>query len=150
VSRDLHIEHWAVCFLDLLGQRDALRKMDFLPDQDDEAKVQELLKAVRGSVGVIREFFRLYDVFSDRSAEPSQAGPLAHLPTDLQQVAKEWRSTERRSSRFSDGLMVYSSLVRSPGHSPVNALYDLIGAWASLRSPRMNRRALARHCRLSG
>ena len=32
-GRTFTVEHWAVGFLDLLGQRAALRKMDFLPSE---------------------------------------------------------------------------------------------------------------------
>jgi hypothetical protein len=123
--RNLVVNHWAVAFLDLLGQRDALRKMDFVPDARDEAKVAELIEAVRESVMVIQRFHGLYEA-SREGANIERLGPLDHLPPEVQQRANELRSTEVRSIRFSDGLVVWSSLVRSPKHSPVRALYELI------------------------
>jgi hypothetical protein len=37
--KDLVVNHWAVAFLDVLGQRAALKKMDFLPDVREEARL---------------------------------------------------------------------------------------------------------------
>jgi hypothetical protein len=132
VRGNLHVEHWAVGFLDLLGQRAALRKMDFLPDTRDQAKVDQLIEAVKGSVGVIREFHRLYEIFREARPIPGAIDPFRNLPAEAQQLAREWRSCEIRSTRFSDGLMVCSSLVRSSGHSPVRAVYELIGVSGTL------------------
>lgn len=94
-------------------------------------KVAELIEAVRGSVAVIRRFHGLYDAFRT-GADVEDLDALKHLPAEAQQRAKEWRSTAIRSLRFSDGLVVYSSLVRSPEHSPVRALYELVCACGSL------------------
>jgi hypothetical protein len=132
VAGTLHVEHWAVGFLDLLGQRAALRKMDFMPDTRDQAKVAQLIEAVRGSVGVVREFHRLYDLFRAGEPLPRYVDPFQNLPAEAQQLAREWRSCKIRSARFSDGLVVYSSLVRSPEHTPMRAVFDLIAVSGTL------------------
>ncbi|HZL20442.1 MAG TPA: hypothetical protein VFG23_22115 [Polyangia bacterium] len=31
IPKNMVVNHWAVAFIDVLGQRDALRKMDFVP-----------------------------------------------------------------------------------------------------------------------
>ena len=102
VPRNLVVNHWAVGFLDLLGQRDALRTMDFIPDSNDEAKVAKLIEAIKGSVVVIRRFHQLYDHF--RAADVGDLGLLSHLPEDVRRRANEMRNTEVRSLRFSDPL----------------------------------------------
>jgi hypothetical protein len=130
-SQTFTVEHWAVGFLDLLGQRAALRKMDFLPADNDETKKAELIAAVTGSVGVIEKFYRLYQVFGDGGVR-SEDDPIPGVPSGKQELAREWLSTDLRHARFSDGLMVYSSLVASPQHSPVAAVFRLICASGSL------------------
>lgn len=128
-GRTFTVEHWAVGFLDLLGQRAALRKMDFLPQDNDAAKKADLIKAVNESVGVIERFYSLYQVFGDGGVRSTD---VPGVPPIAQQLAREWVSTDLRHARFSDGLMVYSSLVASPAHSPVAAVFRLICASGSL------------------
>ena len=130
-TRSFTVQLWAVGFLDLLGQRAALRKMDFLPEGNDDVRKAKLVEAVVGSVGVIENFYRLYQVFGEGGVR-STDDPIPGVPPDAQKLVREWLSTDLRHARFSDGLMVYSSLVASPQHSPVAALFRLVCASGAL------------------
>ncbi|HZL20441.1 MAG TPA: hypothetical protein VFG23_22110 [Polyangia bacterium] len=81
---------------------------------------------------MIRRFHGLYDAFRTGADVPEVADVRKTQPPEIQQRVKEWRSTKISSLRFSDGLVLYSSLARSPEHSPVKALYELICACGSL------------------
>jgi hypothetical protein len=131
-SKNYAVNHWAVGFLDLLGQRRALCKMDFLPDNRDEAKVAELIEAVRGSVVVIDRFFRLYDVFREGRDRSTPSDRFRDAPPEVLRLASETLAYDLRDARFSDGLVVYSSLVSSPEHGAVNGLYQLMCASGAL------------------
>ena len=128
----LNVQHWVVGFFDLLGQRDALKKMDFLPEQDDHEKVAALTEAVRDSVGVISIFRRAFIQFRDGVTTQPARDLVDPMTPDQRRLFEELRRTRVSHAPISDGVMVYSSLVSSPQHSPVRACYEILCAAGSL------------------
>jgi hypothetical protein len=124
----LHVQHWVVGFFDLLGQRDALRKMDFLPEQDDREKVAALMEAVRGSVGVITKFHEMFTQFRDGATKPPDHDVVGSMTPEQRQLFDNLRRTRIDHADLSDGMMAYSSLVPSSEHSPVRACYEMVCA----------------------
>lgn len=121
----LYISNYAVAFIDLLGQRDDMRRYRTLPNDKGEA-----IRIVKESVGKIASmhdmFQRFYDSFEGapslfESLSPEQK---AELPS--------MNRGQLHMQRFSDGLVVYTSLAEVSGQSPINSVYGLISAAGSL------------------
>lgn len=122
---------WIVAFIDLLGQQEAFLKTDVMPDGDDAEAHAALVAALKDSLGVTRGFHRFADAFRDGpSEELVPDSPLATLGPEQQATAKEWRRRELRQLNWSDGVVFYATLDRSPSHFPLRAVEDIVAACA--------------------
>ena len=58
MNDDLRFQHYVVAFLDLIGQRDALRKLLAIPSSPkDEQEFMEIARQSLGKVLTLRDFF---------------------------------------------------------------------------------------------
>lgn len=122
-NRDLAMSNYAAAFIDLLGQRAQLQGCDLLPD-----RVEDVLPLARASVSAVRW---LHDMFAQFYTA------LTTDPTDGDKKFDHPRSSEIRAvalkyQRFSDGLVIYLSLMGPPRPEVINGLYGLIAASGAL------------------
>lgn len=94
--------HYLVAFVDLLGQRDQLRKLNALPSDESGPEYSEFLQTVKQTIGAVhdlqltaKQFFR---AFTKNEAD----NPLNALP-----AFGRLNSTEIKFQHFSDGLVIY-------------------------------------------
>jgi hypothetical protein len=117
--------HYAVAFIDLLGQRAELRAHPILPDDLNEA-----IALAKRTVGRVRGVHKLFESFWNAHS---------NAPSLFDQVVREhgpamsiMRKGELRYQRFSDGLVVFASLAEGQDHSTLNGVYGLLMAAGSL------------------
>ena len=126
--------YWMIAFVDLLGQKDAFLKTDYLPNGDDPAKREAFALEVQASVGVIRTMRRLLDAFREATrsviADDSMFKDYAPGIVARVRTMRERRIVEHR---LSDGVMLACPLQPSPGHgTPTLGVYDILCTCASL------------------
>ena len=119
--------YWLVAFIDLLGQKDAFLKADFLP-VDDPTRMKEFLDAVKASVGVIHTMRSLLETFRTSFATTTvdENSPLYGLPTEQIARAVTMKAGRVREHRWSDGVVLACSLKPEPGHSPIMGVYEIV------------------------
>lgn len=134
--------HYAVAFLDLLGQREAMRSISdayrgfveraaelgdvqLMTSPDDESRKARLEKAVRDSAVAVQEFFTRFRFFMERS-EKGRQRLLEKAPQHLREKVDRASRTEFRHRRYSDGLMVSVRLAPHEDHAPMTAVWMLV------------------------
>ncbi len=116
--------NYAALFIDLLGQRDALRGHGLLPD-DHAIAIKQAKETVGVVVGLHKLFFSFYNAYT-KSAQFSD------LPEPTRSILSSVNRCQIRHQRFSDGLLIYISLAPSSENSPITGLYALLHAAGSL------------------
>lgn len=120
----LQAKNYCVGFVDLLGQRAALRNQHLVVPSADDPRHADFIKAIRSSVGAIiklQEDARAFLEQSGRSFRPPQ------LDSDEKRAAYEsMRRTHRKEQWWSDGILLYASLAETDGLCPMNGVYEVI------------------------
>ncbi|HLP99088.1 MAG TPA: hypothetical protein VK149_11625 [Sideroxyarcus sp.] len=111
--------HYLVAFVDLLGQRDSLKKFSDIPKDKNGNEYQEFVNLVKETVGAVdglqqtaRKFFETFT---------KQDGVLQVIP-DLH----KYNETEIKFQHFSDGLVIYVPLKEDDGYAPAKGIYGAI------------------------
>jgi hypothetical protein len=119
--------HYLVAFVDLLGQREKLRKLDALPSNKDGPEYQEFVQIVKDTVGAVEDLQRTaYEYFSSfTNNEENEV--LNQLPG-----FKSLNNTEIKFQHFSDGLVIYVPLRTDENHLPSKGVYGALAACGSL------------------
>lgn len=118
--------HYLVAFIDLLGQREQLKKFDLIPKDRNGIEYQEFVKLVKDTVGAVddlqqtcRKFFGQFNANQD---------------SDLQQLPElhKFNKTNIKFQHFSDGLVVYMPLKEGEDHSPAKGIYAALATCGML------------------
>ena len=122
-NRDLVLSNYAAAFIDLLGQRDQLKGCDLLPD-----KIEDVVPLAQASIAAIRWLHDgLAHFYSALTEDPGDGDKKIDHPR-----AGEIRAVALKYQRFSDGLVIYLSLMGEVRPEVVNGLYGLIASSGSL------------------
>ena len=122
---DLHFANYAVCYIDLLGQREALKDQHLLPhDIDDPAVKEHLVKIVRASIGSIVKLQEMATNFVG-GLDNFSSGNRELLPEDKRELFDRLKKAKVKTQRWSDGLMLYASFGDPDIECPVNNIYQL-------------------------
>jgi hypothetical protein len=109
-----------------------LLSTDFLPDDDHEKK-EALIKALKSSVGAIRNMRKWLANYFDGMANADVEGrSFDGLPPAKVAQAMRLRKARVRRDRVSDGIIIASPLMPSEGHFPIRGVYEGISACATL------------------
>jgi hypothetical protein len=123
MAEDFVLCHYAAAFIDLLGQRAQLRSQDLIPQDRDEA-----LRISRKAIGDIRWLHDRLDTFyRGFTSDPFDGDKFFNTS-----AAEKMRAVDLKFQRFSDGLVVYVSLLGEARPENINGLYRLIAASGSL------------------
>jgi hypothetical protein len=99
--------YYVVAFIDLLGQSDALREFQRLPDANNPDEMQKFISKVKETFGLMHGFHDSFSKFFSGYSHRSEEFPL----TDEQRkLYNQLGSNEIKLQRFSDGLLVSLSL----------------------------------------
>ena len=123
-SSDLRFANYAVCYIDLLGQRDALKGQALLPDDHDTPDGREkLISTLKKSIGSIVSLQESSEQFIKGSEIETDL--FDHIPSEHISLAKKMRKSIVQVQRWSDGLMLYTPLTDTD-HFPISSISDLI------------------------
>ena len=123
-------QYWAAAFIDILGQREAMREIYFVPNKENSQQMEKFnaeIKKVYGAVKLIHDLFQNYFKSTKSVRTPS-------IQPNEEQM-KIWHTLHDpplKHQRFSDGLMFYLSLADFIERSPVVGIYHFIVACASV------------------
>lgn len=111
---------YAVAFVDLLGQKDAMNGRH-LPEDAAEA-----IKIIKGSVGKILSTQELVQNFLEGFTSADRL--YSHLPPEMQEALPDMAPGELKWQRFSDGFVIYVPLGNGVVKSPASSLFALLMA----------------------
>lgn len=125
--------NYCVTFIDLLGQREALRGQGLLPPFNSEEERQKLNDILRNTIGAI---VKLQEQAEDMLApilKPNPDSPLrAALPPDQHATWDEMHRTRVTTQRWSDGLVSFLSLGDTNVKCRMNGVFGMFGLAGTL------------------
>jgi hypothetical protein len=121
-----------VAFVDLLGQKEAFLKTDYLPNAEDPAKVEAFMAEVKASTGVILGMRKILASF--RTGLTQDSGAFNDLSREQREMAERFQKTRVREFRMSDGIILACPLTPENGHFPIRGVYDVLATCAVLMS----------------
>ena len=126
------VGNYCVCFIDLLGQRAALRGQSLVPQFQTEEDKQRWLGTLKDSVGSIASLQKHAQEMMD-AAHAEDASPLrSELPTEMQATWNAIRKTKVTTQRWSDGLVSFAWLGDPLIKCQLNNIYSLFTLAGSL------------------
>ena len=117
--------NYCVSFVDILGQRDALKGQNILPDVRNEDTKKEFRAVVRNSVGAIIKLQELADTFRQGYSKPFPTRDL--LNKEEKSLYDKMKAQKPKQQRWSDGLVYFSPLGGENNHCPMNAIFEIFG-----------------------
>lgn len=129
-SDSLTVSNYCACFIDLLGQKDALKGQSVMPELIDDQKKSEFLSMVKKSVGAITRLQQHAEFF--RKASDETESIRSELDPEDQLLYDEMSAQKAKQQRWSDGLVFYQSLNTKTSKCPMNAVLDIFMIAGSL------------------
>lgn len=121
----LQVGNYAAAFIDLLGQRVALRGQTLLPEIKTEEDKQRLIVTLKKSVGAIANL-QMRAAQMMKASEPSKN---SHFREALDpRMRAEWDETMSANiatQRWSDGLLLFTSIADDLVKCPVNGIFRM-------------------------
>ena len=125
--------NYCVSFIDLLGQRAALRGQGLVPKIDSPEEKAAFLQVLKESVGTIANLQkRATDMLAEATGadpEPPRRGPLS---PEQKLIWGEMNRTDIRTQRWSDGLVSFVNLGDKSILCPLNGVFHLFGLAGAL------------------
>lgn len=117
--------NYCASFIDLLGQRDALKDQNILPDVREATINEEFMMVVKNSVGGIIKLQELASNFRQGYSKPF---PTRDLLTEEEKIVYDKMKAQKpKQQRWSDGLVYFSPLGGENNHCPMNAIFEIFG-----------------------
>lgn len=120
---ELIFSNYCACFIDLLGQRNALCGQDLLPAKEQVERYAVFREAARASIGAIKGLQDDASYFRDGLREAPSIREF--LPDSEKPLYDEMIRAKPKQQRWSDGLFFYQSLSSSSFKCPMNAVTDM-------------------------
>lgn len=125
--------NYCVSFIDLLGQRTALKGQGLLPPFESEIERNKLNAALRKSVGAIIKLQSqaedmLREIINPRPDSPFRAA----LPPEQHAIWDEMNVTRVKTQRWSDGLVSFLCLGDTDVKCRMNGVFGLFGLAGTL------------------
>lgn len=122
--------NYCASFIDLLGQRDALKGQNILPDVRNEDIKKEFMTVVKNSVGVIIKLQEQADNFRKGYSKPFPTRDLLNEEEKI--LYDKMKAQKPKQQRWSDGLVYFSPLGGANNHCPMNAIFEIFGLSGAL------------------
>lgn len=123
MEEELHVSNYCACFIDLLGQRNALNGQSVMPEFSTEKEKHDFLNIVKQSVGTIDRLQQQAQSF--RQGTKGSFSKRKHLNEEDKELYDEMKNTVAKQQRWSDGLVYYSSLDTEHNKCPMNAVMEI-------------------------
>lgn len=119
---DHKITNYCASFIDLLGQENALKGQGLAVYEGDK-NYESFLQSVDDSVGVIRELHNKAELFVGKSKIPLEEYGLSEKD---KKIYEEISKGGHKKQRWSDGLVLFSSLEEEGIPCPLNAIFEIV------------------------
>jgi hypothetical protein len=121
--------YYVVAFVDLLGQRDEMKKFRGLPKNASGPDYDEFIQTVKTTIGRIYDIQKtcqeFFEAFSNRPYR-------VNIPQEYKQMFENLGKTHIRYQHFSDGLVIFVPLKEDEVTSPLKSVYGLLSACAGM------------------
>lgn len=121
-NSNLEMNYYLVAFIDVLGQQNALQKMNRLPDQTNEEEMLKFRTAIKNTVGNIYSFRDFFKKYFDSYNQKNDKSPFANIFT----------SNDIKFQRFSDCFIMFSSLKSEINKASVQNVFSVVASCASV------------------
>ena len=128
-SGDISFGYYLVAFVDLLGQRQEMKKFTTLPDKKSGPEFDEFIKIVKSSIGSIHNFQRSFMEYFDTLGSSESS---LQVPDEIKDTFKKLNKTDIKFQRFSDGLVIFVSLKDREDILPIKSIYGVLVACAGM------------------
>lgn len=115
------LANYCASFIDLLGQRDAMKDQGLLPQFKSEEEETDFFNRYRLSVGAIDRLQKVVATFMEPHPEFSLRERLDS--DEAKQAYDRTRELKMKQQRWSDGLVLYTVMA---GAAPMNAIFEII------------------------
>lgn len=115
---------WVVAFLDLLGYRSLLNKMDVFPLPEDDAGQRTLSKSLGDAVKRRRRLLGTIDQFMKGAGKPPPE--FEKMQAGKRRLAEAWRNVRLVNMPGPDHIVLGCSLAPKADHLPMRAVYTLV------------------------
>lgn len=121
----VEFQFFVAAFLDLLGQSAVLEKIRELPNPENKEEVAAFLELVKKSFGLVE---MLNDAFnSNLKVLGEESDSAKKLPDEQRKLFRKFHSRPVKLQRFSDGVVVFASVVEREGDPVLAALSAVWG-----------------------
>ncbi|MGE0558014.1 MAG: hypothetical protein AB7E73_03385 [Burkholderiales bacterium] len=125
--------NYLISFIDLLGQRDALKGQGLLPIFETEADHQTFIGTLKDSIGAILGLqTRAADMLRESQRDRPESPFRASLSTEQKALWDEMLRSRVTTQRWSDGLVSFVCLGDKDIKCPLNGVFDVFGSAGSL------------------
>jgi len=122
-SDTLIFGHYLVAFIDLLGQREKLRRLDALPSNRNGPEYSEFIQIIKDTTGSVQDLQKTAaEYFSSFSKNEDDS--LLNLVPGFGRP----NATEIKFQHYSDGLVIYVPLRTDDNYSPSKGVYGALAA----------------------
>lgn len=123
------INYYLAVYIDILGQKNNLRKITSLPkNNEDEKKFSELLKNTAGKVKTLHDNFNA--MFETQTKETKL--DISKLTPEQQKIFKEARDPKLETLKFSDTIILYFTLNKKENITPFQSVYSALASTANV------------------
>jgi hypothetical protein len=124
-------QHYIVSYIDVLGQRDKLVKLEEL--LDNQAKGESLIKANRQTIDVIKQLRNDCTKFWEKQSRSALKEQWYRNFTEEQKAQfKKFRYGDIKFRYISDGIIIYAPLAMTQGEQRVQDILSIISGVAFL------------------
>ena len=129
IPNALNATNYCLGFLDLLGQREAMRGQGLIPTMKTDDDVNAFQTIVIDTIGPIRRVQEHIENLLDHVHNPDADSPVRDkLPEKQRPIWDEMQRSSIKRQRWSDGLVVFESLGNQNIKCPMNGVYAIFVA----------------------
>ncbi|NQV69266.1 MAG: hypothetical protein HQ498_04490 [Pseudohongiella sp.] len=122
----IDLQNYCMAFVDILGQRDAMRGEGLLPAFEKDGDEEKFRARIKNSVGQI---VRLQEAAKHYLVDRPELSIRDQLTEEQREAYDESKRLRMKQQRWSDGLVLYTSMA---GKTPMNAIFDIFGTAGGL------------------
>ena len=129
---DWFAQNYCLGFIDLLGQREAVRGQQLLPAFANEHDKKAFMEVVRSSVAKIHRLQTYAETMLDEIVDRRNSPFRERLPAEQRPI---WDAMQRKriaKQHWSDGLVVFAALGDQEIKCPMNGVFDVLALCGAL------------------
>lgn len=122
------ISNYCLAFIDLLGQREAMRDQQLLKIPENEEENDRFLETIKASIVAIYQLQKSASGMLDiANSQEIDSQVLEKIPKDRHEEFKEAKKARIKNQRWSDGLVTFTCLSDKDIACKTSGVFNLIG-----------------------